>query len=217
MNNLENIPSFVRRSRLNHQYHRDLLKNELKNFSVNNASLKSVLEINHRSRIALEVGFGDGYHIFQKALLQPETLFIGCEVYLNGIAKLLKNITDHKINNILIYNGDARELCKILPNGVLHEIYILFPDPWPKTKHHKRRLINNDFLNIIHDKRNKDSRLVIATDHSDYAKWISKSLNDSGVNYTEAKPVDWIQTKYQRKSEKLQAQSHYFISVIVSK
>jgi tRNA (guanine-N(7)-)-methyltransferase len=212
MNVQKNIPSFVKRSRLTHQYQRDLIQNELQNFSIYNEAASDLINQNSSLNIALEIGFGDGQHILKKALLNPYTLFIGCEVYLNGIASLLKGITENGISNILIYNGDARDLCNALPNNLFNEIYILFPDPWPKTKHHKRRLINSDFIALLQVKRKNNSRIVIATDHVDYARWIDTALCDNHIQYSNIKPEDWIETKYQKKSEKLNIQTNYFVS-----
>lgn len=161
-----------------------------------------------RQRVALEIGFGAGEHLLVQAAHHPETLYIGCEPFINGVAKCLAGIDKQKLQNIRLYTDDARLLVKELPENCLDEVFILFPDPWPKLRHNKRRLVNAETLALIARAHKKDGRLLIATDHTDYAAWILEHLLTSPC-YTwaarekadwETPPEDWTQTKYQRKT-----------------
>jgi hypothetical protein len=100
-------------------------------------------------RTALEIGFGAGEHLAAQARHHPETLYLGSEPYINGVAKLLAVIEREKLTNIRIDTRDVRELISELPGAALNEIFILFPDPWPKARHHKRRLINAQTLAML--------------------------------------------------------------------
>ena len=147
-------------------------------------------------KVNLEIGFGNGEHILQRAMLETGSLFIGCEVYLNGISQLLDGMLSNCIDNIQIFNGDAKELIAGSPNNLFSDIYVLFPDPWHKKKHNKRRLINKNFVNLLITKMKNSSRLLIATDCQKYYE----SIMGLGFDFQEGKPKDWINTKYERKA-----------------
>lgn len=158
--------------------------------------------------LSLEIGFGGGEHLLAQALHNPQRNYIGCEPFLNGVAKLLTGIDQHKLSNIRLFTQDARLLVKALPDACLDEIFILFPDPWPKLRHNKRRLVNGETLKMLARAHKKGGRLLIATDHVDYASWILEQLLLSPDYAWTAKekadwltpPADWTQTKYQRKT-----------------
>jgi len=160
------------------------------------------------TRTALEIGFGGGEHMAALASYHPDTLYIGCEPYLNGVAKLLAVIDQQKLSNIRIHMGDARELVEKLPNALLDEVFVLFPDPWPKEKHKKRRLVNHHTLAMLARAHKPAGRLLLATDHLDYAAWMLEHLLTSPdyewLGECEADwltpPTEWTQTKYQRKT-----------------
>jgi tRNA (guanine-N7-)-methyltransferase len=127
---------------------------------------KFILHTN--KKVNLEIGFGSGEFIFYRAVRDIDSIYIGSEVYNPGIIKLITNIKERNINNIFIYQGDARELLAQVPDKFFNNIYILFPDPWPKNRHHKHRLINKNFLQYLSNKFS--SNLFIVTDHSNYAE-----------------------------------------------
>lgn len=159
-------------------------------------------------RYALEIGFGGGEHLAAQARHHPDTLYIGCEPYINGVAKLLTEIDKHKLANIRIYTRDARELLERLPEAAFDEIFVLFPDPWPKARHNKRRLVNQQTLSMLSRIHKKGGRLLVATDHVDYSAWILEHLLAHPDYEWTAKekadwqtpPKDWTVTKYQRKT-----------------
>ena len=118
--------------------------------------------------LALEIGFGNGEHLLNLAALNPDTGFIGAEIYINGIAKCLHRLADDPLPNIRIFNGDCRLLLAALPDQSLAAVYILFPDPWPKTRHHKRRLVQPDFLDLLAARMRPDAALHFASDDIGY-------------------------------------------------
>lgn len=173
--------------------------------------------------IWLEIGFGNGEHIAGQALANPQTGFIGAEVFKNGVANLLTLITGIKQNtdmpeqikllpersdNIRIWSDDVRLLFAKIPDGFLSKIFLLFPDPWPKKRHADRRFINPDNLKEIARILKKGGILRVATDHKIYKSWTLRRLHEDPNFRWTAKcsrdwrnpPSDWVETKYQRKA-----------------
>jgi tRNA (guanine-N7-)-methyltransferase len=155
----------------------------------------------------LEIGFGGGEHLAYLASLHKEVQFIGCEPYVNGIAGLLTHIHEHALSNINIYSDDARVLIKEMPDASLSRVFVLYPDPWPKARHHKRRIISTEFLDSLARVMKPNAELRLATDHADYAtwmlerllahkdfKWLAKGCSD-WLN----PPTEWISTRYEQK------------------
>ena len=168
----------------------------------------SVEEVAHAPKVALEIGFGGGEHLVAQAAHHPETLFIGCEPFLNGVAKCLSAIARDALTNIRLYRDDARKLLLTLPDASVDTAFILFPDPWPKLRHHKRRLVNAETLSMLARVQKPGGRLLIATDHVDYSVWILEVLlahpdyrwTAEAKDDWERPPADWTETKYQRKT-----------------
>lgn len=211
------LRSFIRRNRIATQAKKDILENMLPQFELVPSAVQEWMGRYKDYKISLELGFGNGEHLLKKASIHPDEIFIGCEPYMNGVAQLLKQMQPRDICNIYIYTGDAREILEQMPNHSLSNIYILFPDPWPKTKHLKRRIINNDSLSLLSAKLRQDGRLLCATDHLGYAEWIFKHLyhHPDFVLQSDAQelkdcteqPHDWCETKYERKAH---CKSYYF-------
>lgn len=163
-----------------------------------------------RLYVVLEIGFGFGDFLFEKAKKNPEKKFFGCEPHINGVVNLLAKLEDNPLSNLKISRQDIRIFLQNFPEHFFDEIYILFPDPWPKLKHFKRRLITKEFLDkIISPKMKNSGRLAIATDHDSYKTWIlsailrSKKFSwiaNSKENWKNF-PDDWIKTKYHKKAE----------------
>jgi tRNA (guanine-N7-)-methyltransferase len=158
----------------------------------------------------LEIGFGGGEHLAHQAALRPDTGIIGCEPYINGTATLLARIHEHKLNNIRIHNEDARPLIAKLPDASLSRVFILYPDPWPKARHHKRRLVSTEFLDALARVMKPGAELRLATDDEDYCTWILEHLLTHRGYIWNAKtsddwlnpPADWISTRYEQKALK---------------
>ena len=98
---------------------------------------------------ALEIGFGGGEHLAACAKAAPQTGFIGCEPFINGVAKLLGHIEAGGLENLCVHHGDARDVMAAMPAGVLDQVFLLYPDPWPKKRHHKRRFVNQENLDSL--------------------------------------------------------------------
>jgi len=158
----------------------------------------------------LEIGFGGGEHLAHIAGLYPNVPMIGCEPYLNGISGLLKHIEEKDVKNIRIYNDDVRELLAAFPDACLARAYILYPDPWPKSRHHKRRLIQKPLLDMLARIMKPGAELRIATDWDDYATWILEQLlPHPAFTWQADKATDWnqpweewIPTRYEQKARR---------------
>ena len=164
----------------------------------------------HTRTITLEIGFGDGYHLEQLASHHPKEGFIGIEAYRPGIGRLLHGIAHHQLNNLRVLIGDAKELMpdRFTP-GSLQHILILFPDPWPKKRHHKRRLLSTEFLEKLSMMLTTDGQISIATDCADYATDIEGSIEKMGnlrLLDTDGGKTTWSRstvTKYERRAQRL--------------
>jgi tRNA (guanine-N7-)-methyltransferase len=121
--------------------------------------------------VVLEIGFGGGEHLAAQAAAHPEQRFIGVEPFLNGVASCLRHIEESGVTNICLHHGDARDLIARLPDASLDLVYILFPDPWPKARHHKRRLIQPAFLDALARVLKPGGEARFATDWANYAEW----------------------------------------------
>ena len=172
----------------------------------------------------LEIGFGGGEHLLHQALANPQNKYIGCEPFLNGTVNLLRQIEGRKLDNIRIYNGDFRILAESLPDNVFDKIYILFPDPWPKKKQNKRRLISEESLKTLVRLMKNKRKLMIATDHMDYAEWIlQRVLSNPNLNWLAKSKVDWqtpfaghTATKYQNKAL-IEGRNSVFFEIEINK
>jgi tRNA (guanine-N7-)-methyltransferase len=154
----------------------------------------------------LEIGFGGGEHLAHRAHLHPEASFLGAEPFVNGVAKLLALIEAKKLANIRIHDGDARDLLEALPGVCLTRIYLLYPDPWPKARHAKRRFVNGESLGHIHRTLKPDGLFLFASDSADYAARTRAHVASHGGFREEgdaAVPFEaWIETRYEAKARR---------------
>ena len=161
-----------------------------------------------RSGIWLEVGFGAGEHLLEQARLRPDAGFIGCEPFLDGVAKLVQTLDADGIGNVRIFMDDARLLLRRLPASCLHGAFVLFSDPWPKTRHHKRRFIDASTLGQIARAMAPGAELRIATDDRGYLVWILEHMQRASEFEWLARrpedwrrrPLDWPATRYEQKA-----------------
>jgi tRNA (guanine-N7-)-methyltransferase len=133
-------------------------------------------EAKNYKKIILEIGFGNGESTAFLASKNPDTLIIASEVYLSGIGSLLNAISLNSTTNIKIFDDDARELLLKIQNELFNEVYIICPDPWPKARHHKRRLVKHDFLILLHRVLKKNGTIYISTDWENYAESIQEEI-----------------------------------------
>jgi len=124
-----------------------------------------------KSRFVLEIGYGGGEHLAREALTHPATGFIGAEVFSGGIAKMIEAIKTERIDNIRLFTDDALKLLLKLPDAALDEVFLLYPDPWPKTRHHKRRFVSPTTLGELARVLKPGGTFRFATDIEDYANW----------------------------------------------
>ncbi len=158
----------------------------------------------------LEIGFGGGEHLAAIAAKNPDVNFIGCEPFLNGIAKLLVAIEDQQLENIHIYNNDARHILNWLSQSSLDRVYLLYPDPWPKKRHHKRRFVTKETLALLARVMKPGADLLIASDIGDYIRTsllaLAKSDQFSWQPESSADwktpPADWPGTRYEQKAKR---------------
>jgi tRNA (guanine-N7-)-methyltransferase len=159
-------------------------------------------------RLWLEIGFGGGEHLAAQAAAHPEVGLIGCEPYLAGVARLLAVAQREGLGNLRVVVDDARLLLRALPDACLERIFVLFPDPWPKTRHHKRRIVNpltaTEFGRLL----TPGGELRLATDDSGYARAMLQALIGRPELVWQAerpadwrqRPADWPATRYEQKA-----------------
>ena len=166
------------------------------------------LALHEFNKNILEIGFGNGDNLVNMSLNKPNDLFIGCDAYINGCTKLLKQIENKNIKNIKIWPDDIHLIIKKFKKNFFDLILILQPDPWPKTKHKKRRLIQQKFLDDLNQILKNEGKIIISTDHDVMKSWILEHFhirNDflwikNGYCYTNIKPKWIINTKYSNKA-----------------
>ena len=208
MKQLKTIRSFIKRQRqlgptkqkifdeLWHKYSLDITTNQISPEKI----------FGRNSMLTLEIGCGNGDTIFSLAKKHPEQDFIGIEIHKPGIASLLAQLKNNPLNNIRIYNEDAVIIFnQCIPDRSLDKILILFPDPWPKKRHHKRRLIQSKFVEILQKKLKLQGILNIATDWEDYANHIIDVFKNN-INFTTldtTKPLlhERMPTRFEQKGK----------------
>lgn len=155
----------------------------------------------------LEIGFGGGEHLAEQASRRPAALMIGCEPFLNGVGSALRHIEERNLKNVRLHAGDARDLMKAMPAASIDRVMILFPDPWPKARHNKRRLIQDETARDLARLLKPRGRLRFVTDWKDYADWaLERFERTSGLAWTADRADDWRQapadhvpTRYEEK------------------
>ncbi|MFT4715753.1 MAG: tRNA (guanine-N7-)-methyltransferase [Paracoccaceae bacterium] len=165
----------------------------------------------------LEIGFGGGEHMVHQAGTHPNVGIIGCEPYINGIAMLLGKIRAAGVSNVAIHPGDARDLFDVLPSASIDRAFLLYPDPWPKARHHRRRFVNPEFLDPLAEVLKPGAILRVATDIKDYVRqtleqmhshpafeWLAEGPEDWRTPWS-----DWISTRYEIKAIREDRTPHY--------
>lgn len=161
-----------------------------------------------KKEVWLEIGFGKGEHLAHQARTNPDNGIIGVEPFINGLAALLGVVDDEGLENVRLYDDDAALLLAALEPGSLSRVFVLFPDPWPKSRHHKRRFIRPENLDLISRPLKKGGELRIGTDHADYGNWILRHMVQRADFEWQAespedwrvRPDDWPQTRYESKA-----------------
>jgi tRNA (guanine-N7-)-methyltransferase len=205
--NKKSIRSFVKRSgRLTKSQ-----KNALQDYSSNyildtnnsNTDLKACFDSDQHN-LVIEIGFGDGVVLIESALKNPDKNFIGIEVYDSGLGQCLNEIDKHKIENIRLIYGDAVEVFEqFITKQSVEKINILFPDPWPKKRHHKRRLINKRFLALLSKSLINKGIVNVSTDWEDYAQQIELTFKESNQFKEIKSELRDLKTKFEKRGIKL--------------
>ena len=184
--------------------------------------LKAAFGASHRD-IWLEIGFGGGEHLIQEAVRFPQTGFIGCEPFVNGLAKALAGMAGADLCNVRVHGGEAQAVIAALPPESLSGVYLLYPDPWPKRRHRKRRFVSDETLNALARVMRKGAELRFATDIDDYAGWtLARILRNPHFEWRAQgaddwrKPWDgWSSTRYEEKARREGRVSAYMTFVKV--
>ena len=154
----------------------------------------------------LEIGFGGGEHLAHQAELHPGVSFIGAEPFVNGVAKMLALVEEKNLANVKIHDGDARPLLEALPAASFERIYLLYPDPWPKARHNKRRFVSPENLAHFHRVLKPDGLFLFASDIADYVSWTREHVAEHGGFAEEGDPgkpyENWIETRYEAKARR---------------
>ncbi|MCF8473405.1 MAG: tRNA (guanosine(46)-N7)-methyltransferase TrmB [Emcibacter sp.] len=156
----------------------------------------------------LEIGFGKGEHLAEQAKSNPNVGLFGCEPFINGVSRLVDFVDEQNLTNIRIYTDDARLLMDSFPDQSISKAFILFPDPWPKARHHKRRIVSEGNIIALSRILKDGAELRIATDHMEYCRWIMAHMLDNSDFIWQCehpddwrkKPDDWPTSRYEMKS-----------------
>ena len=166
--------------------------------------------------IWLEVGFGGGEHLVHMARTYPDVAIIGCEPFVNGIAMALGKIRRAGVTNVAIHPGDARDLMDVLPDASIARAFLLYPDPWPKSRHRRRRFVTPDHLGPLARVLVPGAAFRVATDIPDYVRQTLAEVPKAGFDLVTPDPgdwrqpwSDWISTRYEQKALREGRAPHY--------
>ena len=166
--------------------------------------------------IWLEIGFGGGEHLVHQAAQNPDVEIIGAEPYINGVAMLLGKIRRAGVDNLAVHPGDARDLFDVLPDNSIARAFLLYPDPWPKKRHHRRRFVTPEHLEPLARVMQPGAVLRVATDIPDYVRQTLEEVPKAGFAWQAQRPADWrrpwgdwLSTRYEQKALREGRTPHY--------
>lgn len=164
----------------------------------------------------LEIGFGGGEHLVHQAAENPNVGIIGCEPYINGVAMLLGKIRQANVPNLRVHPGDARDLFDVLPDASVSKVFLNYPDPWPKKRHHRRRFVTPEHLEPLARVMKPGAELRVATDIEDYVRQTLEEVPRAGFIWTAECAADWkepwsdwLSTRYEQKALREGRVPHY--------
>jgi len=173
-------------------------------------------EVFGESPVWLEIGFGGGEHMIHQAVQNPDVGLLGCEPYVNGVAMLLGKIRSTGARNIAVHPGDVRDLFDVLPAESVARAFLLYPDPWPKKRHHKRRFVTPEHLAPLARCLQRGAEFRVATDIPDYARQSLEEVPRHGFDWLAERPEDWrtpwpdwTPTRYETKALRAGRVPHY--------
>ena len=164
----------------------------------------------------LEIGFGGGEHLVHQAVQNPDVGIIGCEPFINGVAMLLGKIREAKVANLRVFPGDVRDMFDVLPDGSIEKAFLLYPDPWPKKRHHRRRFVTPEHLEPLFTALAPGAEFRVATDIPDYVRQTMIEVPKAGFEWIAERPSDWrdpwddwLSTRYEQKALREGRTPHY--------
>ena len=164
----------------------------------------------------LEIGFGGGEHLVHQARANSDVGIIGAEPYINGVAMLLGKIRRAGVSNLAVHPGDARDLMDVLPPASIARAFLLYPDPWPKARHHRRRFVTPEHLGPLARVLQPGAMLRVATDIPDYVRQTLEEVPGQGFEWLAKRPADWrepwddwLSTRYEQKALREGRVPHY--------
>lgn len=170
-----------------------------------------------KREIWLEIGFGSGEHAIAQAARYPDIGLIACEPYINGVAALLSKIEASGVSNLSVTDADARDVMDVLPTNSISRVFLMYPDPWPKTRHHKRRFVNPPQVEMLARVMNTGATLRVATDIEDYVRHTLEAMDHAAeFEWTAQRAEDWRSswsdwpgTRYEAKALREGRRPHY--------
>lgn len=162
----------------------------------------------------VEVGFGGGEHLVHMAARYPQVGIIGCEPFVNGIAMLLGKIRQAEVRNLVIHPGDVRDLFDVLPEASVDKVFLNYPDPWPKARHHRRRFVTPGYLTLLARVMKPGAEFRVATDIPDYVRQTLEEVPQAGFVLEHQAGEggawdDWLSTRYEQKALREGREPHY--------
>ena len=202
------VRSFGRTSSRMNQAEQAALDESLQTFAFIPQKASTAFE--QTGALTVELGVGKGEQILARAAANPQERFVACEVFKNGLRFLRRQAQQKQLENLKIYPDDARQLMADLPAQSVDKLMVLYPDPWPKNKHKKRRLVNQSFLGEANRVLKDDGELLLVTDIVDYTLWMLHAVYQEGSFFPTATspqawatpPENWVPTGYERKAKK---------------
>lgn len=195
----------------------DLAKLSLSGVTVEENPARAVIDpvaVFGARPIWLEVGFGGGEHLVHMAAMYPDIGIIGCEPFVNGIAMLLGKIRKAGVENLRIHPGDVRDLFDVLPDACVDKVFLNYPDPWPKARHHRRRFVTQGYLQALARVMTPGAEFRVATDIPDYVRQTLEEVPQAGFVLERQAGLgqaweDWLSTRYEQKALREGRDPHY--------
>ncbi|WP_086471454.1 tRNA (guanosine(46)-N7)-methyltransferase TrmB [Devosia lucknowensis] len=176
----------------------------------------------HANKIVIEIGYGGGEHLARKAVEEPDTGFIGCEVFTGGIGKMVQAIEAGGLENVRLFTDDALKLLVALPDASVDAVYLLYPDPWPKSRHHKRRFVSPTTLDQLARVIRPGGTFFFASDIEDYADWtLAHIVREPRFGFEANEPGSWHipypgwqPTRYEQKARREGRMVSFYFSFV---
>ena len=211
------LRSFGRLANRMSKQEQEKLDRLLDNYAITLEQAKTLKDDNPETEFLIEVGCGKGEQIIHRAINNPDKQYIACEVFKNSLEKIAKQIQKHDLKNLRIFYEDARILLENIQPDSIDTMMVLYPDPWPKSKHKKRRIVNQELLDLAYNVIKPEGKLILATDITDYALWMIQHVLNHGKFNTIAQypnewcvePEGWHTTSYEQKARKFGRSSWY--------